>query len=113
MNEQPQALCAEKQQPITCTSVTSQYADVSVPLKLSPYANVGALVTECCGEPVLALRPCQSGNCSCGCEITITQTICIRIPIEYGTAADVGGTTAICKKNCNCASAGVMLGYHE
>lgn len=110
MNEQPQESCVDVRENLTCTVVTSQYADVSVPMKLKPYANVGELVTECCGEPVIALRSCQGANCSCGCEITITQTICIRIPMEYGTETDVGDTTAICKRNPNCASTGANIG---
>ncbi|MEG1633942.1 MAG: hypothetical protein RR314_07825 [Oscillospiraceae bacterium] len=97
-NEQAREGCA-----FTCTSVTSQYADVSVPLKLKPYALVGKMTTECCGEPMFALRPCQGAGGSCGCEITITQTVCIRIPIEYGAEADVGDTTTACRRNSNCA----------
>ncbi|MEG1661383.1 MAG: hypothetical protein RR332_02610 [Clostridiales bacterium] len=102
MNEQMQESCIREKEKSTCTSVTSQYADVSVPLKLNPYAIVGNLVTECCGEPIVSLRSCQDGNCSSGCEITITQTVCIKIPLTYGAEADSGDITVICKRRTNC-----------
>ncbi|MEG0036222.1 MAG: hypothetical protein RR147_03815 [Oscillospiraceae bacterium] len=107
MNELVQELCGCERENLTCTSTTSQYADVSVSLKLKPYAIVGKMSTECCGEPVIALRPCGSGSCQC--EITITQTVCVRIPIEYGTEADIGETKTNCKKNCGCGDGGTSI----
>lgn len=111
MNEQTQEACSHEKEGLTCTSITSQYADVSVPLKLKPYAVVGKLATECCGDPVIALRQCQGVNCSCGCEITITQTVCIRIPVKYGVEADISDTAILCKKNLNCPNIGINVGY--
>lgn len=111
MNEQKQEACSREKESLTCTSITSQYADVSVPLKLMPYAVVGKLVTECCGEPVVALRQCQGSSTSCGCEITITQVVCTRIPVEYGVEADVGDTAVICKKSLNCPGNCANGGY--
>ncbi|MEG0830641.1 MAG: hypothetical protein RSD88_08660 [Anaerovoracaceae bacterium] len=86
---------------LTCTSVHSQCAEVSVPLELKPYATLGELETECCGEPIITLHQNQGSTCSCGCELTITQSVCIRIPLEYGTKADVGETTSCCKRTSN------------
>ncbi|MEG1771828.1 MAG: hypothetical protein RR352_00885 [Clostridia bacterium] len=83
---------------MTCSSVASQYADVSVSLKLKPYAILGKLATECCGEPMITTRSCQGANSFCGCEITVTQVICIKIPIEYGTDANIFDTSAVCRK---------------
>ncbi|SHK44175.1 hypothetical protein SAMN02745243_02955 [Hespellia stercorisuis DSM 15480] len=103
--EHTQESCGHQKECSTCTSVTSHYAAVSVPLKLHPYATVGELEMECCGEPVITLRPSQGTNSSCGCELTVTQTICVRIPLEYGTTADVGETSAICKSKPNCGGA--------
>ncbi|MEG1501163.1 MAG: hypothetical protein RR396_04335, partial [Clostridiales bacterium] len=98
--------CVHEKKSLTCTSITSQYADVSLPLKVKPYAIVGKLEAECCGEPIVAVHPCQGANCSCGCEITITQTVCIRIPVEYGADANTGDITAVCKRNQCCPNTG-------
>ncbi|MEG2002785.1 MAG: hypothetical protein RR107_06815 [Clostridia bacterium] len=83
----------------TCSSESAQYATVSVPINLKPYGNVGNVKTECFGQPTVTFAPRQGVNGSCGCEIVITQTICIRIPIEYGTVAQIGSTCFNCKKN--------------
>ncbi|MEG0144933.1 MAG: hypothetical protein RR739_02590 [Clostridia bacterium] len=101
--------CACEQDGLNCTSVAAQYVDVSVPLKLKPYAIVGDLTTECCGEPVVSLRPCPGGNCCCGCEITITQTLCVRIPVRYGANADVGDATSLCLRAPHCVNPGNNL----
>ncbi|MEG0369998.1 MAG: hypothetical protein RR593_08360 [Hungatella sp.] len=101
-HEQESCTCPEAQ--VTCTGVSAYYADLSVPIKIRPYAIVGNLETVCCGDPIISCRTGQGNNGSCGCEITITQTICIRIPVEYGTLADIGDTCISCKKNqvgCN------------
>lgn len=98
MIQQPQDDCARQDKNFTCTSISSQYSDVSLPIKLRPYVSVGDLKTECVGEPIVALRASHNATCSYGCEITITQTICMSIPIEYGATADIGEAVANCKK---------------
>lgn len=102
MGTQTQEPCGSLKENLTCTSVSAQYADVGVPIKLRPSATVGNLETECCGAPALSIRPWQGENCSCGCEVIITQTICMRIPVIYDTVADIGEITVNCKKNSNC-----------
>lgn len=102
MDTQKQEYCAFKNENNNCTSVSSHYSDVRVPVNLKSYATVGDLVTQCCGEPTVSICPTKVGMCSCGCEIVITQTVCVRIPVEYGTVADVGKTTVRCKGNAGC-----------
>ncbi len=80
----------------TCVSVSSQYADVSLPLKVKPYAIVKKVETDCCGEPAVAVRRTCEGGCA-GCEITLTQFLCIRISVEYGAEAEAGDATVNCR----------------
>lgn len=101
MEEQMQGACVGQKENPTCTSMSTYYADVSVPLKVMPYAVVGTIKTECCGDTTISFRSNQGTGCTCGCEITITQTLCIRIPVEYGTTADAGDTCVVCKKSQN------------
>lgn len=100
MDESLQESCTHRIQSLTCTSIASQYADVDIPIKLKPYAHLGEIETECCGEPVIEMR--QNHGRGCGCEIVVTQKVCIRIPIEYGMAAHIGEIAASCKKNFSC-----------
>lgn len=85
-----------------CSKINYQYADIGVPVKVTPYAKVGRIKTECVGEPTV-----QCGdNCSKrkdGCEVFISQNICVRIPIEYGAATRVGEPVINCGK---CGSQG-------
>lgn len=80
---------------MTCTSVSRQYADVCLPVKVDPFAVIGEVKTECCGEPVVTVRQ----GCGCGgCEITVMQSICISIPVEYGTTIEAGKPAVNCKR---------------
>ncbi|MEG0614416.1 MAG: hypothetical protein RR540_01570 [Oscillospiraceae bacterium] len=79
-----------------CKNVATQYADISVPISLKPYSRVGEFKTECCGEPQVSYCKSQNGN---SCEILITQTVCVRIPLEFGTCTSIGETSFSCKNN--------------
>ncbi|MEG1612756.1 MAG: hypothetical protein RR357_01180 [Clostridia bacterium] len=86
----------------TCTSIFSQFEDVSVAIKLNTFAKLGDLSTKCCGEPTVCVNCCKRTNGLCGYEIVITQTVCTRIPIEYCTCADISSTTVNCDDCNNC-----------
>lgn len=84
----------------TCQSTVAQFADLSLPVKLKPYALLGRASTTCCGDPVVTIK--QSCSCTAGCEIIITQGICISIPVEYGTVIDPGELIVYCRKSPCC-----------
>lgn len=102
MDNEKKESCGCQNNQLNCTKITTQCADVSLPIKIKPYAVVGNIETECFGKPIVSLRSFQGMSCCNGgeCEITITQSICIKIPVEYGAITDVGSTTVHCKK-CN------------
>lgn len=112
-----------------CNRVNYQYADVSVPVKVKPFAKVGKIDVECCGEPVIYYKKggCfENGSCEDRpydkeelvdfdkkpgkhdiCEILIKQTIYVKIPIQYGAFVDVGDEYVQCGKadselDCKC-----------
>lgn len=85
-----------------CAHVCVQYADVSVPIKLNPYTNVGCVKVECCGAPEVVCRVKPECSKNKGCEFTITQTMCVRIPVEFGAVATVGDTIVECGKCGGC-----------
>lgn len=78
----------------SCVSTTAQYVDISLPVKIKPNACVGEVRTECVTEPRVSLYP--SCGSRCACEIVITQTLLIRIPIEYSATAETGTPCAQC-----------------
>lgn len=88
-----------------CTKVTYQYAEVNVPIKVSPYAKVGKIETKCCGMPVLTEKNDFDCGCKGGCELEICQTICVKIPIEYRALTSVGEHKVKCGEaahSCKC-----------
>ncbi len=69
------------------------YVPISVcsPLTLTPFTNVLPTSTFCCGAPIV-----EPGATSClgeengSVNFTITQNICVKVPIEVGVASEVG-----------------------
>lgn len=76
-----------------CVRTNYQYANVSVPIQLRPSATTGNIVVECCEEPVVECRGDERRN---SCEITITQKVCIKIPISYQIDACAGESVIEC-----------------
>ncbi len=93
------ALAAEDQ---TCPTIGYQSASICVPVTVTPFAKTGATMTKCCGAPVVV-----PGNATCAgtrggsCVFTLSQDICVAVPVEFGAVASVGDTYV----NCNAASA--------
>jgi hypothetical protein len=88
--------CPPKKQK-TCKKDVQTCSDISLPVKLEPVTIVGEIETTCCGEPHIICK----NNCENNCEIVITQTVCIVIPIEYGVKAIQGKSNIKCiDKSC-------------
>ncbi len=85
----------------TCPAVGYQSASICVPVTVTPFAQTGSTVTKCCGDPVVT--PGQntcSGVRNGSCFFTISQDICVAVPVEFGAVATVGDSYI----NCNGAS---------
>ena len=81
----------------TCPTVGYQSASICVPVTVTPYAQTGMTTTKCCGAPVVTpgLNICggvKNGSCS----FTITQDICVAVPVEFGAVASVGDSYVSC-----------------
>jgi hypothetical protein len=81
----------------SCPAVGYQSASICVPVTVTPFAVTGATTTRCCGDPVVT-----SGRTSCGgtkngtCSFTISQDICVAVPVSFGAVAEVGDTYVSC-----------------
>ena len=76
-----------------CMKTEYQYADVSIPIKISPDIKVGKITSECTGKASI----CYCENCcENSCEFTVTQKIKIKIPIEYNVNVDHGDSIIKC-----------------
>lgn len=90
-----------------CTVNGQQLIDVSVPVTVKPFANVGRIITRCCGQPTITpgiddTRGIPDGEC----EFTISQRLCVEVPVEFGAAVETGPTHVLCEGNdcANCVS---------
>lgn len=86
----------------TCPAIGYQSSSICVPVTITPFANAGATHTKCCGLPVVTPGINTCGGLKNGtCSFTISQDICVAVPVDFGATASVGDTYV----NCNGASA--------
>lgn len=81
----------------TCPATGFQKASVCVPVTVAPFAHPGTTITRCWGDPVILTndKPCP-GKKNGTCTFTISQTICVEVPVEFGAEATVGDTFVEC-----------------
>ena len=85
----------------TCPAIGYQSASICVPVTVTPFAQAGATITKCCGTPVVTPgREICGGVKNGSCVFTITQDICVAVPVEFGATATVGESFV----NCNGAT---------
>ena len=74
----------------TCPAVGYQRIGLCVPVTVTPFVHPKATKTKCCGNPKI-----KSGEMPCigkkngVCTFTISQTICIEVPVEFGATTTV------------------------
>lgn len=93
----------------SCDTTFYQKETVCVPVKVTPFAKPGVAKAICCGEPVI--RP--GGECTgnqTACTFTITQNLCIEIPISFGADIKTGTAVVRCgdvsETECDCSDEG-------
>ena len=79
-------VCGEVQ---SCQSVFYQTETVCVPVTVTPFATPGTATATCCGDPIISTEPTCPGMRS-SCTFTITQRICIQVPISFGAVIETG-----------------------
>ncbi|MGN0462493.1 MAG: hypothetical protein ACI4HZ_08625 [Ruminococcus sp.] len=99
-----------EEQDETCPAKGFQQVSICVPVTVTPFAHAGKTVTKCCGDAkvVPGDKPCP-GKKNGTCTFTISQTICVEVPVDFGARATVGDTFVECLgasdddicKNCN------------
>lgn len=84
-----------------CPGVGSQIATVCLPVSINPYAVTGPATIQCYGNMVISPScNCCRGKASESCDFTITQTIKIDIPVEFGATVKIGDSYV----ECDCTS---------
>ena len=87
----------------SCIGRTStQCVDVTRPVTLTPTASLGTVVASCSGVPTVT---CVTAADGMSCTVTLTQRVCVSIPVTYGVDADAGDATIACADTGTAAAA--------
>lgn len=96
MNNENKDLILENEDK-TCPANAYQTSTVCVPVSVKPFAKTGTTKTKCCGTPIVVPGTKICGGIKDGeCIFTISQNICIEVPVEFGAKAEVGDTYVDC-----------------
>ena len=83
-----------------CTSIIEKFLTVCLPVTTTPNACLGKIKTECCGSPILSLKPphkcCDEMN-NGSCNFTIVQKMKIEIPISFSAITKVDNLFVDCE----------------
>lgn len=79
-----------------CVATASQLVNVCVPITVTPWADTGTVTTTCCGEPVVNSGTCE-GEINGTCTFTVSQLICVEVPVTFGANAAPGATFVQCQ----------------
>ena len=89
-----------------CESVFYQKETVCVPVKVTPFATPGTAKATCCGDPIVRIGAQCPGN-QTSCSFTITQSLCVEIPISFGAVIETGTAVVQCgdvsETECDCS----------
>lgn len=86
---QPEDAC-----PISgCDKTASQCVTVTAPVTLTPTAVVGTVSTACQGAPTVT---CVTDGEGSSTTVSITQRICVSIPVRFGVEKSDGDPTITC-----------------
>ena len=69
-----------------CSAIVEKFLTVYLPVTTTPSAKVGKIKTECCGNPMISLKPplkCCDTLKDESCHFTIVQKMKIEIPISF------------------------------
>ncbi|MEG1743054.1 MAG: hypothetical protein RR246_02695 [Clostridia bacterium] len=81
----------------TCPTVGYQSISVCVPVTITPFAETGTTKTKCCGDPIVTPGRDTCGGVKNGtCSFTLSQDICVAIPVAFGAVSSVGDTYVTC-----------------
>ncbi len=92
-----------------CPSTGYQQIGVCVPVTVMPFAHVKETKMKCCGRPVVkAADTTCKGRKNGICTFTISQTMSVEVPVDFGASVAVGDAYVDClgvNANGSCGAA--------
>lgn len=86
----------------SCSKSGTQCVDIREPVILAPAVTVGSVTTVCQGSPVVV---CETSDDGTYCTVTLTQKVCVTVPVQYGVTVSKGEASISCSggSGCSCA----------
>ena len=84
-----------------CSKIGTQCVDVSAPLTLTPIATAGTAVITCQGMPSVV---CVTDDEGTSCTVTVTQRVCVAVPIRYSVVVNPDDPTIACAAGAESSS---------
>lgn len=92
--------------PSSCENIFFQKERVCVPVTIKPFAMPGKSTVRCCGRPTVSNQSTCPGTAT-SCTFTVTQALCIEIPITFGADVETGQARVQCgdvsEEPCDCS----------
>ena len=79
-----------------CNKVSTQCVDVTASVILSPTAVMGSPTVTCQGNPTITCATNADGTM---CTVTMTQKVCVSIPVRYGTTQRAASAAAAAEES--------------
>ena len=87
----------------SCSKVGTQCVEIAAPMTLEPTATMGAVTVTCQGSPEVT---CVTNEDGTSCTVTMTQQVCVSVPVSYGVTLTAGKPTIACADDhcmgCGC-----------
>jgi len=93
----------ETNPPNACHKTVTQCVDISAPVILQPTARLDTVTVACQGAPRVSCVSDPSGTCT---TVTVTQQVCVTLPIRYGISMSPSEPTITCAEGGSCSSCG-------
>lgn len=85
-----------------CPAIGYQPLTVCVPITVTPFMNKGTPTLYCCGDPIITPGAVTcNGVINGSCTFTISQNICVEVPVEFGANTCVGDLFVQCGEATN------------
>ena len=102
-------VCSETNE---CESLFNHKETVCVPVTVTPFARPGSARTICCGKPEISTETSCYGERT-SCSFTVSQELCIELPITFGAQVETGSISVQCdgvsNGSCSCSDEEIEL----
>ena len=79
-----------------CNKSGTQCVDISEEVVLTPTVTVGTVSTACQGTPAV---DCVTNAEGTACTVTLTQRVCVTIPVTFGVTKTDGDPSIMCAED--------------